>query len=280
MGFRGRALALSAAIVGVSGFVAAAVASNSGGHRSLEAVVGKCSTLGGEFYVCPPFRGALPVGGGGVSAHVRWTLLGAARSSNGRRTFDDSHGLVQVILRNGWAFSSGGVRVTGHIVRRSLVVAAFAPSPDVVRGYAVWRLPRGATTLRFTTLNRGRSVALKVDGRRAAPQLVISPAHRVHSASLVNIFGADMARLAHIAEGNFAGACSFYKPSLHMTNEQRCAEAIGVAGKAKAIRASVATARFSAYNGWTLADSTIDGERVPWVLDGGHFRYPGGYRIG
>jgi hypothetical protein len=262
--------------------VGGAGAATSGPHKSLDAAVGKCRILGGgsAFYVCPPFAGALPLGEGSVSASVHWTLLGNAASSNGRSSFDDTHGVVQVVLRNGWPFgANSGVRVTGHVAPRSLVFASFWPAPVLGLGYAVWQLPKGAANLRFETGKGGRTASLIADGQRLAPTLVIPPATVLRSQSLAGLFKSDMERLAAIADGKPAGACNFYAPRLHMSDDNQCAQAIGLSGKAAAVRASVASARFWSYNGWTLGGATVGGQQLAWVLDGGHFRFTYGYRL-
>jgi hypothetical protein len=253
-----------------------------GQHKSLDAVVGKCRILGGgtAFYVCPPFAGTLPIGDGSVSAPLHWTLSGRAASSNGRRSFDDTHGVAQVLLRNGWPFGAdSGVVVTGHVVPHSLVFASFWTKPTLVSGYAVWRLPHGAAKLRLETGHGGHTVFLVVDGQLLPPTAVIPPASLLHSAALARLFRSNMRHLAVVADGDVAGACSFYRRSLHMSDDQHCADALGLSGKAAAVLASVGSARILSYNGWTLVESTINGQNLPWVLDAGTFRIAYGYRL-
>src|SRR6478735_8239878 len=87
-------------------------------HQHLREAEGRCSILGGgtAFYLCPPGTSTLPMMDS--NGHVRVTLLGGAKSSNGREVFDDEHGQGQVTLRNGGAFAAnGGVLVSGRITR-------------------------------------------------------------------------------------------------------------------------------------------------------------------
>jgi hypothetical protein len=275
---RGTAVFIGLCLVLACGARAAAV----GPHKSLDNTAGKCSILGGDtaFYVCPPFAGVLPVGDGSVSAHVHWALLGHASSSNGRRSFDDVHGVVQVVLVNGWPLGPGsGVLVTGRVAPQSLVVASFWPQPALVGGHAVWRLPNGASKLRVETSRSGRTVSLVADGRFIPPTLLIPPARVLRSVSVIRLFRSDMNHLATVADGNVSGACSFFAPRLNENDDRRCAQTIGLYGEAAAVRASISSARFWSYNGWTLASSTIDREPLSWVLDRGHFRAPTGYHI-
>jgi hypothetical protein len=214
------------------------------------------------------------------NGHVRVTLLGGAKSSNGREVFDDEHGQGQVTLRNGGAFAAkGGVLVTGRISRGGTVMFSYAPASSMGRGYAVWKLTRAHKRLVITAARDARSATLVADGRVLPPTMVIAPARPVASAALQATFAADMHHLEAVANGDPTGACAFYKPNSGMVDDARCARTIGLQGKADAIRASVDTVTFQSYNGYTIAYGRIEDQWLGWILDGGHFRVAYGYTV-
>jgi hypothetical protein len=251
-------------------------------HLSLEAAVGSCSILGGEaaFYLCPPGTRMPPVN---LHGRVRVELTGRARSSNGRRVFEETDGIGQVILENGWAFGpDSGVDVSGQLKRGSVVMFSFAPTPRRLRGYAVWKLPTDASALRIATKNRASTTTLVVDGRPLRSAMVISPAREIRDPAVARIFKQDMQHLQAVARGDARGACQFFRPTPRSASasDAECARSLGgLKGKSAAIEASIAAAKLFLFNGFTIAQSHIDRESISWVLDRGHFRLPYGYKL-
>jgi hypothetical protein len=277
-----RVLAIAATFVLVAvGAFAGAAAAGAARHLHLGAIVGHCNILGGAaaFYLCPPGNWTIPsqIQGGG---DLRVTLVGGARSANGREVFDDPNGVGQVTLESGWPFKArGGVVATGVVKPGSIIVFAYSPTPALQRGFAVWKLSRRFSRLTITTTADGRGAVMVADGRRVAPTAVVAPARRTTSPRLKSIFSADMQHLAAVANGNVSGACEFFKPSNVKSDDAACARTIGLAGKATAITAALPAATLSDYNGYVLAAMTIDGQPVAWILDQGHFRFGYGYSV-
>src|SRR5262249_7738477 len=168
---------------------------------------------GGEaFALCVPGAGVPPPNG----AKVHFELLGNARTSfGGRRWPDLSNTFATVTLKNGWAFgSNSGLRVMGKIRSGTIVFSNFAPVPSLLRGFAVWKLSKPASTLRLLTTRAGTSASLTVDGRRLAPRLVIPPARPTLDPALANLFRDDMRHLEAVANGDVTGACEFFGPNV------------------------------------------------------------------
>src|SRR5262249_17459245 len=147
-------------------------------------------------------------------AKVHFELLGKALTSfGGRRWPDLSNTFAEVTLKNGWAFGPhSGLRVTGKIRSGSIVFATFAPAPSLLRGLAVWKRSKPASTLRLLTTRGGTSASLTVDGRRLAPRLVIAPARPTTDPALASLFRDDMRHLEAVANGDVSGACEFFGP--------------------------------------------------------------------
>jgi hypothetical protein len=254
----------------------ASASSKAAPHQHLSAAVGRCGILGGTaFYLCQPDFSITPDPGN--TDPLRWTLTGAAKSSNGRKLFTDPYGRAQVQLQNGWPFGATGhqegVVVRGRVAAGTIVQFSFAPTSTSIRGYAVWKLTRPASELRATTTDGGSAPELLADGARVHPTLVIAPSVGVHDAALWALFLADMSRLEAVADGHVAGACGFYPKTGPGATDASCAQAIGLAGKHAAIARSPRTAKILTYNGYTLAQSIIDGQPAEWMLDRGHFRF-------
>src|SRR2546423_208321 len=197
------AVVVTLAFVAVGAFAGVAAA-GAARHLHLVAIVGHCNILGGAaaFYLCPPGNWTIPtqIQGGG---DLRVTLVGGARSSNGREVFDDPNGVGQVTLESGWPFKArGGVVATGRVKSGSIVVFSYSPAPAVPRGYAVWKLSKRFSRLAITTTPNGRGAVMVAGGRRVPPTAVIAPARRTTSPRLKSIFSADMHHLATVANGN------------------------------------------------------------------------------
>lgn len=243
-------------------------------HKHLSAAEGACAVLGNgaAFYVCQPnFTIALS----SSTNALRWTVHGAAASANGRKVFTDTHGVAQVVLKNGWPFgangATGGVTVTGNVAQGTIVMVSFSPGPPMIPGYAVWKLPRDAVRLEANA--DGRSTPrLLADGRRVKPRLVIAPSRRLHDRAAERLLRRDVRKLEAVADGNVDGACSFYKTVGPNSTDASCAAALGVRGKRRAIESGLSSAMLLSYNGFTIAMLRIDGGASGLILDDGHFR--------
>lgn len=246
----------------------------------MDDVVGSCRVLGGGsgFYLCPPgFAMTHPAEG----PPYRVELTGRAVSSNGRREFVQP-GASQVSLKNGRAFGpESGVDVSGRIKPGSIVMFSYAPKPLLNRGFAVWKLRRPASHLRLRTLAGARQAELLADGTTLRAELMIAPATEIHDSAIRHLFAKDMQHLMAIANGDPNGACRFFKPSHSRVaeSEDECARIIGLPGRAAAIKASITTASFSAYNGYVVAQTVIEQQALVWILDQGHFRSAYGYKL-